>query len=270
MLLAKSCMKPYNIKHGTVKLGTLHEYRETEIKHIADSEEGYLKFHLKLDGTVQLPPKWFNTIAAGCMQLGDEEGIRFPGRTSAQFLRVDATHNPDNTITLIDSEATIQREAFNGFVFCMSQVRKTRDCVDIFPEYDDYWFVTEASAKKFGFTLGAILREAIISGRASGNHLVPENMDIGDFSVNVQMGLVKYVPREIHVTDASKYKLQEFIKNMLNIAFTKPPIPFAKECEFRFNYIILSKGKIVEPIVKYAILDSTLLQDLVLQVSTDS
>ncbi len=270
MLLAKSCMKPYNIKYGTIKLGTLHEYRETEIKHIADSEEGYLKFHLKLDGTVQLSSKWFNTIAAGCMHLGNEDGVRFPGRTSAHFKKVDATHNPDNTITLIDSEAVIEREAFNGFVFCMSQVRRTRDCVDIFPEYDDYWFITETSAQRFGFILGAILREAIIAGRATGNHLVPESMLIDDFSVNLEMGLVQYVPRDIHVTDASKYKLDDFIQNMLSIAFTKPPIPFTKEREFRFNYTIVSGGKVVEPLVNFVILDSTPLQNFVLQVNTES
>ena len=270
MLLAKSCMKPFNIKHGTVKLGTLHEYRETEIKHIADSEEGYLRFHLKLDGTVQLTPIWFNTIAAGCMRIGHEEGVRFPGRTSAHFKKIDIIHNSENSITLKDSEAVIERQALNSFVFCMSQVRKTRHCIEIFPEYDDYWFITESSAQRFGLAIGKILREAIIAGRTSGNHLMPEQMPIDDFSINLEIGLVQYVPREIHVNNESKYKLDEFINNMASIAFTKPPVPFAKEREFRFNYTIVSRGKIIEPIVKFAILDSTLLQNFVLQVCVES
>lgn len=269
MLLAKSCMKRYNIKHGTIKLGTLHEYRETEIEHIADRKEGYLTFHVKLIGTVQITSKWFNTIAAGGMGIGNEEGIRFPGKTSANFKKIDVVYNDGKLITLRDSEAIIQRKALNSFLFCMSQVRKTGHCADIFPEYDDNWFIKEMSAHRFGFALGVILKDAIIEGRASGNHLVPKTMPIDDFSVNLQMGLVQYVPREIHVTNASTDKLDAFINNMLNIAFTKPPIPFAKEREFRFNYTIVSGGKIVEPLVKFVVLDSAPLQDLILQVNSD-
>lgn len=266
MLLAKSCMKDYNIKHGTIKLGTLHEYKTTELKHIADPQEGYLKFKLKFDGTVEVEPKWFNALAGRAIQIGHEAPIRYPGKTNAQFKIMNIVRADAGKIILKNSEAIIERESLNGFVYCMSQVRKTRDCKNIFPEYDDYWFISEIKAMQFGVTLGGILRNAIIAGRASGKHLVPESMSIENFSVNIEMGLVQYIPREIHVSDGETFKLDDFMNKMASIAFIKPPIPFAKEREYRFNYTIISDNKIIEPSVKYTILDSTPLQDLVMQI----
>lgn len=266
MLLAKSCMKEHNIKNGTIKLGTLHEYRETEIKHIADKQEGYLRFHLKFDGVVKLEPKWFNTLAGGAAQIGKDQPIHFPGRTNAHFKNLQIISFADDIITLKNSEAIIERNSLNGFVYCMSKVRKTRDCIDIFPEYDDYWFVSEHKALQFGFMLGGILRNKIIAGRHSGNHIVPESMPIDDFSVDLEMAAVQYLPRETHISSAEIYKLESFVEQMANIAFTKPPIPFEKEREYRFNYTITSRGHIIEPIVKFVILDSTPLQQFALQI----
>ncbi len=266
MLLAKSCMKDYNIKHGTIKLGTLHEYKTTELKHIADPQEGYLKFKLKFDGTVEVEPRWFNALAGGAMQIGHEAPIRYPGKTNAKFEVMNIVRADAEKVILKNSEATIERESLNGFVYCMSQIRKTRDCKGIFPEYDDYWFITETKAMQFGVTLGGILRNAIIVGRASGNHLAPESMPIENFSVNVEMGPVQYVPREIQVSNGEAFKLDDFMSKMASIAFIKPPTPFEKEREYRFNYTIISDNKIIEPSVKYALLDSTPLQNLVIQV----
>lgn len=42
MFLVKSCSQRYNIPNSkTVKIGTLHEYRETESLQILDKEEGF-------------------------------------------------------------------------------------------------------------------------------------------------------------------------------------------------------------------------------------
>jgi len=264
MLLAKSCMKAHNIKHGTIKLGTLHEYRATEIQHIADRYEGYLKFNLMFDGEVELSPKWFNTLAAGTAQIGPVKGIPLPGKTRTEFKILNIGHVDDQRIMLKDSHLVIERETLNGFVFCMSQVRKTQDCFEIFPEYDDYWYVNEVNAARFGVMLGGILREAIIAGRASGNHLVPESMPIDNFSVNLDMGPVQYIARETHITNKNLMKVEEFLEKMSAIAFTKPPEPFQKEREYRFSYTIVSSGRIIEPSVKFAILDSHHLQQFVI------
>ena len=44
-VLVKSCTRKYNVCNSkTLKIGTLHEYRETESEQIADKEEGFLIF----------------------------------------------------------------------------------------------------------------------------------------------------------------------------------------------------------------------------------
>ena len=264
MLLAKSCMQDFNIKNGTIKLGTLHEYRETEVLHIADKEEGFLKFHLKFDGIVEITSEWFNTLSGNTISIGDGKPIIFPGRTNARFGILDIVNNENGIVTLRNSNATIQRQALNGFVFCMSSVRKTKDCVNIFPEYDDYWYTPRMWAPRFGFMLGGLLRNAIIEHHKSGNPIVSEDLSIDDFSVNVHMDLVSYTPREIHITNSNKIELDEFMRKMSNIAFIKPPVPFEKEREYRFNYTIVSNNRIIEPTIKSIILDSTLLQQFII------
>lgn len=266
MLLSKSCMKEFNIKYGTIKLGTLHEYRDTEIKHIADPYEGYLTFNIVFDGTVSIPIAWFNALAGGTFQIGETPPISFPGKTSARLDELNYFIHDKENVSFKDSALIITRESLNGFVYCMSRVRKTRDCIDIFPEYDDYWFISETKARDFGVMLGRILRKAIITGRASGNHLVPESMPIDDFTIHLHMRVVEYVPRDIHITNADHFKLDDFMKKMSRIAFIKPPIPFQKEKEYRFNYVIISRGNIIEPTVKFTILDSAPLQELVMQI----
>ncbi|WP_177339436.1 hypothetical protein, partial [Pseudomonas sp. NBRC 111142] len=174
----------------------------------------------------------------------------------------------EETVTLKDSKAVIERKSLNGFVYCMSLVRKSRDCIGIFPEYDDAWFLPESRALNFGVLLGGMLHNAIIAGRASGRHLVPENLNLESLSVNLEAGPVEYQEREIHVINSNTFKLEEFQSRMARIAFTKPPIPFAKEKEYRFNYTIVSENRIIEPLVKFAILDASPLQKLILHIDT--
>lgn len=256
-------MKDFNIKKGTIKLGTLHEYRETELQHIADKEEGYLRFHLKFDGTVEVSSEWFNTLSGNGLTLGPGKRITFPGYTSAYFEKIQIVNVSDDIIILRDSIFTIERQALNGFVFCMSSVKNTKDCIDIFPEYDDYWHIESSQAARFGFILGGLLRRAIIEHHNTENPIT-EDLSIDDFSVNVTIGHVTYSPREIHITNDNKIELDEFEKMMWNIAFTKPSVPFEKERELRFHYTIESNNQVILPTVKSIILDSTLLQGFVI------
>ena len=64
MFLVKSCSQRYNIPNSkTVKIGTLHEYRETESLQILDKEEGFfdILFDIK-DKYVKLIYLTFLTI----------------------------------------------------------------------------------------------------------------------------------------------------------------------------------------------------------------
>ena len=64
MFLVKSCSQRYNIPNSkTVKIGTLHEYRETESLQILDKEEGFLiSFLISKISTLKLIYLTFLTI----------------------------------------------------------------------------------------------------------------------------------------------------------------------------------------------------------------
>lgn len=263
MLLAKSCMKDFNIKKGTIKLGTLQEYRETELQHIADKKEGHLKFKLIFDNLVELSNKWFNTLSGNQIRLGKASPFISPGSTNVNCEELDIAELTSEKMIVRYARVTIEQQSLNGFVFCMSSIRKTLDCIDIFPEYDDYWYMPQIRALHFGYVLGSLLRNAIIENHKKGNPITKE-LCIDDFSVNLKMGPVHYIPREIHITNDNKFELDELLEHLSHISFIKPPTPFKKEREFRFNYTIVSKNHIIEPSVKSIILDASELQQYIL------
>lgn len=256
-------MKEFNIKQGTVKLGTLYEYKKTELKHIADKDEGYLKFKVRFDGVVELPTEWFNSLGGG-LQLESTPGIKFPGKTNAHFESMNIIRSDNQNVLLKDSIATIERQAPNSFVFCMSHTKDVKDCIDIFPEYNDSWHLQKLHAEKFGAALGTLLRDAIVEGYKTGNHIVSEDISIDNFSIQMNSQLVDYTSREIHIKSNDFFSLNNFMQKMHNIVFIKPATPFKKELEYRFNYTITSKQRIIEPIVKSIILDSSHLQQFLI------
>ncbi|OOL39128.1 hypothetical protein [Pseudomonas sp. FSL W5-0299] len=262
MLLAKSCDTRNNIKNGTIKLGTLYEYRETEIEEIADREEGMLTFHLKFTGQVKVPAIWFNTLAGGSMVFGKETFTRFPGVLRAHFDTVNIVVFDGQDVVLRDSRATICRESPNSFVFCMSLVRKMRDSEGIFAGYDDCWYMTAAKAQRFGLVLGQVLLQFVKAEHLKGNFIVPKETDVTKLKVFVEHRSVDYISREIEIFDDAHTPLDVFMNKMQSMAFIKPD-SYSPELEYRFNYTMVVDGKIVQPQVKKVILKSEQLLDLV-------
>ncbi|WP_157829736.1 hypothetical protein [Pseudomonas fluorescens] len=265
MLLAKSCNKPYNLANGTLRLGTLNEYRETEIQQIADKEEGLLTHRLLLEGRVKVPVKWYNTFCGGGMQLGPELPLSFPGRTKVRFERVHLESHDNEFAILTDSSILIQREAPSCFIYCMSEVKHRRECLDIFPQYDDYWYINAASAPDFAKLMGEILFEKIIHEHTNGRYVLPSTTPLNKLQLRIQTGKVKYMERTIHIDSANEFLIDELVGRIFESSFTKPPIPFEKEKEFRFHFTFSVDGHIVTPIVKSLIIDSKKLQRYLLQ-----
>lgn len=263
MLLAKSCQRKYNIKNGTIKLGTLYEYRSIENEELIDKEEGMLTFHLNFRGRVEVPPDWFTTISGGSFTIGNGDTIRFPGRQSAHFERVQFEEIGSKKVVLRDSTAKFSHEALNSFIFCVSQVRKTRDCVGIFEGCDDYWYIPEARSHMFAARLGQILLNHIKQQHQSGSYILPEGTELDSLELKIEYRQVDYIGREIDLYNDCAIPLEDFKRKMLSMAFTKPE-SYASELEYRFNFIVISNGRIIEPIVKSVFLDSTPLIELII------
>lgn len=264
MFLTKSCNKKYNIKAGSLKLGTLYEYRETEIEQIADKYEGTLEFRLRFKGIVKIPTKWFNLMCGGTFHYGSEPVVRFPGQMRSRFDVMQMRGSNDEFITLEDSYAVLNREALNSFVYCMSHVEKPDDCKGMFPDYDDYWHINDKDRNDFAVEVSEILLDKIKSEYRAGNYIVPKGTDIDNLLIYVKVGLVYYVPRSLEITQANSLSIDEFFKKMADMTFIKPPHPFEREKEYRIELALVCGDRYIEPLVKSLIIDSERLQRFVI------
>lgn len=257
MLLAKNCFTKDNLKtRKTIKLGTLYEYRKIESAQIVDNGEGTYSFLLKFDGVVEIERRWFSLMFQGVIHIGDDEHHpQVPGAMSAIIHNLEFDGGDEQIIKVRNSSASIHREAQNEFIFCMSQVRKLRDAVGLFPDYDDCWYVTATKAHDLGLALSVLLRDRIISGRQSGNHIVDPNISLVNLSVHCRHELVSYLGREIHISDASAFTADHFMRKIWDMAFVKPP-SFLPEKEYRFSFTIVAGDKILIPIVDNVILNA--------------
>lgn len=262
MLLAKNCYKKDNLKTGkTIKLGTLYEYRDIESDKIVDDGEGKYSFVLNFDGTVEIEPKWFNFILQGVISVGgDENQPRIMGRMSAAIENLHIIERTEKSLKIRDTRARIHREALNGFIFCVSRVRKKRDAIGLFPNYDDCWYMTASKAHSLGIELSKLLRARILSGRHSGNHIVDQNISLENLSIYCRHEPVSYLSREVHISDASDFTIEHFMKKISDMAFVKPP-SFSTEKEYRFSFTIVAGEMILMPTVKNVILNAEHLVD---------
>ncbi|MBI6945731.1 hypothetical protein [Pseudomonas koreensis] len=265
MLLAKNCFAKDNLKtRKTIKLGTLYEYRKIESAQIVDNGEGKYSFLLKFDGIVEIERHWFSLMFQGAIGLGNDEHYpRIPGAMSAAIHNLETVGGNEQIIRVRNSSASVHREALNGFIFCMSQVRKMKDAVGLFPDYDDCWYMTAAKAHNLGVELSTLLRDRIFSGRESGNHVVDPSIPLANLSIHCRHEPVSYLGREIHISDTSVFTVGHFMQKIWDMSFVNPP-SFLKEKEYRFSFTIVVGDKILIPIVDNVILSAEKLADWVL------
>lgn len=264
MILAKSCFAKDNIfERGTVRLGSLHEYRETEQEQIADKDEGKYEFSIFFfEGTV-LKRTWVNALFYPLMRLsmpGEKVAprahIEGPCSAAVHSFLWKAWSSDGEDITIKSAATTIRREAVNGLIFCMSLVDHESEAKGIFPDYDDCWYLPIAMVDDFAQKLTKALIKRIVEGRINGNHLIPEHYDIEKLNVNCEYGLVHYIPRNIFIKSQAQIKAEEIIYLTENMHFVKPPC-FEREKEFRFSFRISIDGKTVLPLSNSAILDAS-------------
>ena len=265
MLLAKNCFTKDNLKtRKTIKLGTLYEYRKIESAQIVDKGEGKYSFLLKFDGVVEIERRWFNLIFQGLMNLGGVDcHPRIPGSMIGVIHHLEMVGGNEQVVKVRNSSASIHRESLNGFIFCMSQVRKLRDAVGIFPDYDDCWYMTATKAHRLGIALSELLRDRITSGRHSGNHIVDPHISLENLSILCRHEPVSYLGRKIHISDTSVFTADHFMRKISDMAFVKPP-SFLAEKEYRFSFTIVAGDRILIPTVDNVILNVEQLVDWVL------
>ncbi|RON66636.1 hypothetical protein BK669_00565 [Pseudomonas fluorescens] len=262
MFLLKKCFSEHNIKTGSkLKLGTLYEYRETERTDLVDHQEGTFTFEVKINGTVTLDRKWHNTLFRG-LCVGDDNGVQIPSNTHIHATNYDYIGHSENTVTLRDTLATIEKNEENSFIFCMSLIKEKNEHVNFFQNYNDQWFVAYENFETAGHLIGQSLLLEILLQYKKGTPVIPKEFCNNDLRVRVLANKVTYQPRTISISNNDNMtELQQLLNSLQEVAFTKPS-RFKLEQEFRYQFLLLSNGQIVTPTVRELLVDATLIKDL--------
>lgn len=268
MLLVKSCESRFNPKISrTVKIGSLYEYRDTEIEEIADRQEGFFDFTLRIVEPTEVPNYWYNAIMQGQMAFGNSSGKtipRFPGVTRVFADKLFIVSMTGTHSVLANTNVNIHREDVNGLIFCMSLLPSTSDASAIFSGYDDCWSCSASDANAIAEGLGNSVRSLAVEAFLDGNLVIPKGFTEKDISIHVRHGLVVYTDREMDLPVNGIFDLEGFYEIMSDMSFIKPRIPFSKEKEYRFHFCIMVGGMLIQPWSNTLIVDSASLDKIIL------
>lgn len=255
MLLGKSCKRVHHINNGTLRLGSLTEYRNSENPEIADREEGVHRFKINLEGEVEVDAYLFDSLNSGA-SISGKPVRRFPGFTASHLIHIEQVGPYGDTVILKDTKIEVYRKALNCFIFCMSAVDDLAECSSLFSSYDDCWGIPVSNVEKFASKLASALLQTIKERQIAGDHVIPSNIDANKIVITVAFGKVMYAARDLHINSANKEVFAGVVQRMASMVFIKPPIPFSREKEFRFHFTIEYQKKIIEPLCNSIIIDS--------------
>ncbi|WP_318386419.1 hypothetical protein [Enterobacter sp.] len=246
MLYVKSCYHKDNpIRSGTIKIGSLHEYREIEDAQIADKHEGNIEIILKLDD----------------MHLDIAEFQEFldSHNSYAEFVPIGPinTGGPSDAlpgkrhIPHFHAKSTLSKN--NGFIFCLSDVESQKDSEEIFNEYDDNWSFSKSKIEAFALGLAESLAIQVWNERHA---VFPKHELTKNFEVCAYWNNINYVERKIVVDNfqyaTNRKKLVEMVRNP---GFIKPK-SFSPEREFRICFDIYDNGMLLHPVKKHIIISA--------------
>lgn len=249
MFLVKSCKSKDNIKvRRTVRIGSLDEYRQTEIEEIADKNEGTIDYAIRLENKSKVCKYWMNHALGGFVHFGEiyESPVSIPGRINIHINNLTLSSSSSEYLYLENVDILARREHFNCYVFCMSAFKRPKFARGLFKGYDDLWSVGISSAGKISEILsGKVLEKAKDFFRDNPDKL-PKGFSPDDLVIECEHKLVKYVPRYIKFKSTDRFSLDDLLVQLSDISFIKPPHPFSRECEYRFRFLLKAGSVYIE------------------------
>ena len=129
MYLVKSCSKQNNPKtSGTLRIGSLTEYRDSENKEVEDREEGFYRIN------IDLKDKWITT------NLFSHLNKSHLSLSSVHIHHLALKGSYEDRI-LVDYHANYTWDNLNRFIFCITKTERAEDAQNIFSGYDDSWSI---------------------------------------------------------------------------------------------------------------------------------
>lgn len=258
MLLTKSCNAKDNISsRKTLKLATLDHYRKTEIKQIADADEGRLYFDIDIESPITVHKKWFNTLFQRQFGFGDAgcDAVHFPGLLEAKVNKQFKYCSKNASHAIIEhGQVSIQRQAVSSLVFCMSESAEHGDCRGIFPDYDDEWSIKRENLRDFIAEIVNCVYERLLD--SDEELVIPKEIDPKEIEIHIDNMSVFYADRNISITKDNMLDIDSLMSHMAHTAFIKPA-RFKKEREYRINFVLVHNGINVDPLLDIVIIKAS-------------
>lgn len=247
MFLVKRCKSKDNIKkRHTLRIGSLHEYRQTEEKQIADKEEGTYDVNFDMHH-VHIPKEIFHqifhshnsltTFYAEHLILGGQSPIL---KECTYFPRILGKASLDN---------------LNRLVFCMSLLEKPSEAENLFPDYDDSWHLKFENTKIFANLVANQIKKSIYNRLINKEELFDVEVDRDNFHVQYTVQTIEYRVRNQTFTNHDAYLNPDRLYDTLSgVRFIKPLV-FDNEREVRMCFDIISNGMLLHPKINSLIVD---------------
>lgn len=246
MYLVKSCFKKDNAtRAGTIKIGTLNEYRHTEQKQIADCYEGTFKLHIDLTN-VHIETSVFNFINYSHNSYASSHII--------QWIPAGQSNAVIGSLFFKKYTSNIELLNFNRFTFCISLLDSPEKCTTIFQDYDDYWYFHNNLAHEIAAAMALSLKEEILIKEEAGIRVFDGDYDVDYLEIRPSIQSINYQDRHLSIDNDFFYKNTKLICDSLKgISYIKP-YEFHNEKEVRFIFDFYHKNILLHPNVKMIII----------------
>lgn len=247
MFLIKSCSSQFNIKKTKdLRIGTLCEYRETEVSQLRDTEEGLFKISFDLKDKF-IKNSLFN-------HLNKSHNNYF--KMQAEEIYYQYAIGDDVKIDYKGESKWVNR---NCFIFCISKLSDHKESNAIFSNYDDYWFISyfkkEILMQRIAESLLLEIKKKIFNGvKVFFEDIVnPENL-----SIKSKLQEIVYTDRHIYLNNNNINSMESMLIDLFeNIKFIKPKI-YEVESELRMVFECYENDKILEPTLKSIIIQDNI------------
>lgn len=247
MFLVKSCNRKYNVKNSkTIKIGTLHEYRETESLQILDKEEGF--FDIFFD----LKDKYIETDLFNFLNYSHNSHL------SAHIKYLHLKDNYQNYIR-VDYDGKYSWINNNRFIFCISKLNSHEESTTIFPDYDDYWYVSFFKKQQLIKLLEVSLFNEVKNRIANREKIfTKQDINVGNLTIKSHSQDIIYSDRSLYLDNQNMDSMKDKIMDIFrDIKYLKPD-RFKKEAEFRIVFDFYENQELLTPLVKSIIIPDSI------------
>lgn len=236
MYLVKSCSKGRNPKQcGTLKIGSLTEYRDSENKEVEDREEGFYRINL------DLKKKWISVNLFNHLNGAHDSSL------SASIYHLGMNGNYDGGV-IVDYQADYSWVNLNRLIFCITKVENVDDAKGIFSGYDDSWSISYNKITWMKNAMGEAILEQVKDRVAKGELIFGSNVsDPNKLTIRSYAQDIIYQERDLHLGNSDIDAMSDTLISLFeNVKFIKP-VNFKKEKELRLVFDFYYNGDIVFP-----------------------